>query len=209
MTVATSAHFFWITSRAAGIAALVLSSFGVCIGLLMGGKLVRKRMSDLRVVHEALSLATLVAIAVHGLALLGDSFMKPSLADVTIPFVSGYKTFWTTTGIVAGWALVFLGLSYYARRWIGQRRWRAMHRFTVLAWGLGVIHSLGEGTDSGTAWFLAMTAIVVVPALVLFAARTGMAPSLRRRSPGSTADAGAPVSARTSGVGGRLTGLEG
>ena len=30
-------HLFWITSRAAGSAALVLSSVGVSLGLLMGG----------------------------------------------------------------------------------------------------------------------------------------------------------------------------
>jgi sulfoxide reductase heme-binding subunit YedZ len=85
--------------------------------------------------------------------------------------VSGYKTVWTTIGILAGWSTIVLGLSFYARRWIGARRWRSMHRFTVLAWALGVIHSLGEGTDAGQAWFLAMTAIVVVPALALFVAR--------------------------------------
>ncbi len=42
-----------------------------------------------------------------------------------------------------------------------------MHRFTALAWIMGVAHSLGEGSDAGQAWFLAMTAIVVVPPLVL------------------------------------------
>ena len=58
-----------------------------------------------------------------------------------------------------------------------------MHRFTVLAWWLGVIHSLGEGTDAGQTWFLAMTAIAVVPALVLFVARVSGVAGPRRRSP--------------------------
>ncbi len=164
-------HLFWITSRAAGVAALLLASVGVSLGLLMGGKLMRGRGPDLRVAHETISIATIVAIAVHGVALLGDHFLNPSLADITVPFVSGYKTVWTTIGIVAGWSTIFLGLSFYARRWIGARRWRSMHRFTVLAWWLGVIHSLGEGSDSGEAWFLAMTAIAVLPAVVLFVAR--------------------------------------
>jgi sulfoxide reductase heme-binding subunit YedZ len=164
-------HLFWITSRAAGTAALLLASLGVSVGLLMGGRFVRGRGIDLRAAHETISIATLVAIVVHAVALLGDQFMHPSVADVALPFVSGYKTAWTTIGILAGWGTILLGLSFYARRWIGQRRWRSMHRFTVLAWWLGVIHSLGEGTDAGQAWFLAMTAIVVVPALVLFVAR--------------------------------------
>jgi sulfoxide reductase heme-binding subunit YedZ len=137
----------------------------------MGGKFVRGRGIDLRAAHEAISLATLVAIVVHALALLGDSFVHPSVADLAVPFASAYKTVWTTIGIFAGWGMILLGLSFYARRWIGQRRWRSLHRFTVLAWGLGLIHSLGEGTDAGQTWFLAMTAIAVVPAVVLLVAR--------------------------------------
>jgi sulfoxide reductase heme-binding subunit YedZ len=164
-------HLFWITSRAAGSAALVLSSVGVSIGLLMGGKFVRGRGLELRGAHETIAIATIVAIVLHAVTLLGDSFLNPNIADITVPFASGYKTLWTTIGIVAGWSTLALGLSFYARRRIGQKRWRAIHRFTVLAWALGVIHSLGEGTDAGQTWFLAMTAIVVVPALVLFLAR--------------------------------------
>ena len=158
IAAATGPHLFWITSRAAGVAALLLSSVSVCVGLLMGGRMLRGRGPDLRVTHEALSLATLAALAVHGLALLGDGFLHPTLADIALPFVSGYKTFWTTTGIVAFWAMLLLGLSYYARARIGVQRWRVLHRFTALAWLLGLVHALGEGTDAGQAWFLAMTA---------------------------------------------------
>jgi sulfoxide reductase heme-binding subunit YedZ len=180
-------HLLWITSRAAGSAALVLSSIGVSIGLLMGGRLVRARGLELRSAHETIAIATLVAIVLHAVALLGDSFLHPSLADITVPFASGYKTVWTTIGIVAGWSTIALGLSFYARRRIGQKRWRSIHRFTVLAWWLGVIHSLGEGTDSGQTWFLVMTGVVVVPAIVLFVARMS---GLSRR-PVSGARAGA------------------
>jgi sulfoxide reductase heme-binding subunit YedZ len=137
----------------------------------MGGRVLRRRQPDLRVIHEALSLATLGALAVHGLALIGDGFLHPSLGDVAIPFLSSYKTLWTSTGVVAFWAMALLGLSYYARTRIGAKRWRKLHRFTALAWILGLAHSLGEGTDAGQAWFLAMTAIVVVPALALLLAR--------------------------------------
>jgi sulfoxide reductase heme-binding subunit YedZ len=171
LATATGPHLYWISSRAAGIAALVLSSLSVSVGLLMGGRVIRRRGLDLRATHEALTLATLAALLVHGLTLLGDGFLHPSIADVSLPFASGYKTLWTTTGIVAFWAMLILGLSYYARSRIGIQRWRRLHRFTALAWILGVVHSLGEGTDAGQTWFLAMTAIVVVPALALLAFR--------------------------------------
>jgi methionine sulfoxide reductase heme-binding subunit len=168
---AAGPHLFWLASRAAGIVALILSSLSVCAGLLMGSRLRKRHGADLRVAHEALSLATLAAIAVHGLTLLGDGFLKPSLADISLPFVSGYETLWTTAGIVAFWALALLGLTYYLRTRIGVERWRRLHRLTALAWALGLAHSLGEGTDAGETWFLVMTAIVTVPALALLARR--------------------------------------
>jgi methionine sulfoxide reductase heme-binding subunit len=170
LAAAVTEHLFWITSRAAGTAALLLSSLAVCVGLLFGGKIVKGR-PDLRHLHEALSLATIVALVVHAVALLGDSFMSPSLADITIPFVSGYMRLWTTVGIVAGWALIALGLSYYARDRIGRERWKRLHRFTALAWIAGLAHSFGEGTDAGRTWFIVATALVVVPAVVLLVVR--------------------------------------
>ena len=104
-----------------------------------------RKGQDLRVMHEALSLATMVALAVHALALLGDGYLKPSLADVTIPFVSDYARWWMSLGIIGGWLFVILGLSYYWRGRIGPQRWRMLHRFTALAWLLGVVHSIGDG----------------------------------------------------------------
>ena len=164
-------YLFWITSRAAGFAALILASLAVSLGLLMSTKLLKRRGADLRATHEILSLSTIVAIVLHGVSLLGDSYLHASIADISIPFVSTYKTVWTTLGILGGWALVLLGLSYYARRRIGAARWRKLHRFTALAWLAGLAHALGEGTDAGQAWFLAMLAIVAIPALALLATR--------------------------------------
>jgi methionine sulfoxide reductase heme-binding subunit len=183
LAAAVNDHLFWITSRAAGTLALLFSSVAVGVGLTMGGKLLKGRGPDLRVTHEALSLATIVAIVVHAVALLGDSFLHPSVADITIPFVSSYMTAWTTIGIVGGWMMIILGLSYYTRARIGQQRWRTLHRFTALAWMLGVAHSLGEGTDAGEAWFLIATGIVVLPAAALLVARM----SGRRAAPQAVA----------------------
>jgi methionine sulfoxide reductase heme-binding subunit len=164
-------HLFWITSRAAGFAALVLASLAVSAGLLMSTKLLKGRTSELRAGHDTLALATIVAIVVHAVALLGDKFLHPSIADIAIPFVSSYKTLWMSLGIVGGWGLILLGLSYYARRWVGAVRWRKLHRFTALAWLAGLVHALGMGTDAGQAWFLAMIAVVAIPALGLLATR--------------------------------------
>jgi sulfoxide reductase heme-binding subunit YedZ len=192
MATAVDTHLFWITSRAAGTAALLLSSVSVGAGLLMGGKLLRRRVGDLRVAHEALSLATMAALVVHATALLGDGYLHPSVLDVSLPLVSGYKTVWMSIGIVGGWSLIILGLSFYARARIGQARWRTLHRFTALAWALGLVHSLGEGTDAGQAWFLALTAIVAVP-VVLLLIRRMWPPAVRPPGRVLTPPGGAPA----------------
>ncbi|HEX4109520.1 MAG TPA: hypothetical protein VHX88_15395 [Solirubrobacteraceae bacterium] len=172
MTVDPSRYLFWITSRAAGTAALVLASLAVSLGLMMGMKVLRRfRASDLRVTHEVLALATLAAIAVHGLALLGDSYVHPSVLQIVIPFDLNYRSFFTGLGVIAGYGLAFLGLGYYARRHIGAARWRRLHRFTALAWLLGLVHAIGAGSDAGSAWFLVMIGIVAVPPLTLLAWR--------------------------------------
>jgi methionine sulfoxide reductase heme-binding subunit len=166
-----SGHVFWFTTRAAGSVALLASSVSLCVGLLLGGRLVKLRRIDLRVAHETLSLTALAALAVHVLSLLADSFFHPSLLDITVPFVSGYKEPWMSIGIIGGWGMVVLGLSYYARGLIGPDRWRRLHRWIAAAWLLGLVHSIGEGTDNGRMWFLAMTGFVAFPALALLVRR--------------------------------------
>jgi sulfoxide reductase heme-binding subunit YedZ len=171
-TASVGPHIFWITSRAAGIAAVVLASAAVGAGLLIGRRAGGKGAGgDFRALHEALSLATLVAVAVHGAALLGDHFLHPTIAEISVPFVSTYRPLWTGLGIAAGWALAALGLSYYARGRIGVSRWRSLHRFTALFWLLAIGHSLGSGTDAGQPWFLLALALSAGPALILLLLR--------------------------------------
>jgi methionine sulfoxide reductase heme-binding subunit len=166
-----SEHLFWLVSRAAGIVALLGASASVSLGLLMGGRLIKRGGADLRAWHEALSLATMAAIVLHAGALLGDSYVNLSLADITIPFAGSYAPLWTSLGIVCGWLLLALGLSYYARARIGVARWRRLHRWTALVWLASIAHALGEGTDAGQLWFLASVAIVVAPAAILLLVR--------------------------------------
>ena len=97
-------HVFWITSRAAGIVLLLASSAAVAAGLLIGSRLGRGRTAQLRVAHEALSLAAMAALVIHAGALLFDGFIGFGLADITIPFAADHQRLWTAAGIVAGWS---------------------------------------------------------------------------------------------------------
>lgn len=164
-------YLLWITTRAAGTTAMILASASVGFGLAMGTKLIKG--PDRFHLHQTVAVATMVAIAVHGLSLLGDSYVHPTVLDVTVPFAFSYKSVPTAIGIVAAWGFVILGLSYYLRRSIGFKRWRLIHSFTLLAWIFGLVHTFTEGTDAGQLWFIALILLTAAPALVLLAARLG------------------------------------
>jgi sulfoxide reductase heme-binding subunit YedZ len=164
-------HLFWITSRAAGGAALLLASASVAIGLMMSARRTGSNKRDLRSVHEALSMSTLAMVAVHGISLLGDTYLNPGLTGIAIPFVGFYRPLWTALGILAGYGLAALGLSYYLRDRIGASRWRRLHRLTAVFWIAAVAHTVGAGSDAAEPWFLAISAALVVPAALLLALR--------------------------------------
>lgn len=187
-------HAWWLASRAAGVVGLLLVSASVLLGLTMANGLLRRPGLKrwLLAFHEHTALAGLVAIAVHGLTLLGDGWLRPGLAGIAVPLVIGYRSVYVALGIVGGYLAAVLGLSFYARRRIGARLWRRMHRATVLVYALGVAHSLGAGTDASSAWLRAVILATALPVTGLFALRVVR----RRRAPARAARPRPAVSGR-------------
>jgi sulfoxide reductase heme-binding subunit YedZ len=149
------------------VAASVLIGLTLAAGL--GGPPARRRA--LVAFHEQTALGALIAIALHGAALLGDSFLKPGLAGIAIPFVIDFKPVYVGLGIIAGYLGAALGLSFYARRRIGGKRWRNLHRATPVVYVLGLIHTLGAGTDAGSSWLRAFMLATAIPVAALLVAR--------------------------------------
>jgi predicted ferric reductase len=162
-------HIFWILSRASGVVALILAAVSVGMGLAMAMRAAKGpgAMARLKQAHEATALATLIFIAAHGLTLLGDSYLRPGLAGIAVPFVMSHKPIWTGLGIIGGWLAALLGLSFYVRRWIGPKLWRKMHRWTLAVYVLAVVHTLGAGTDARSLWLLVILIATVAPLAVM------------------------------------------
>ncbi len=180
---------WWLASRSAGVVAVLCVGASVILGLMMANNLPRRpgAKARLRPLHESIALAGMVALAVHGITLLGDPWLKPGLSGISLPFASPYRPLFTGIGVIAGYGVFLLGLSFYARRQIGAQRWRSIHRFTVLAYGLALIHVLGAGTDSGQLWLRVILLASAVPAAALFAMRMltdqGPRPAARAAAP--------------------------
>ena len=172
-------YAWWLASRASGIVALVLIALSVAIGLAMAAKAFRKPGLPriLIAVHEHAALAALVAIAVHGITLLGDHWLDPGVAGITVPFVIDHEPVFTGMGIIGGYIAAILGLTFYVRRRIGTRRWRNLHRLTPVVYVLGVIHTLGSGSDAGTLWMTIVLIATGTPILYLGILRALPAPA--------------------------------
>ncbi len=169
----TSPQIFWLASRALGIVAIVLLSVSVSLGLAMSGRLLRRPglPAQLKRYHEASTLVTLALIAGHAGMLLLDGYLRPSLAAVTLPFALDYRPFWTGLGVIGGWLALILAGSFYARRWIGVKTWRWLHRWTLAVYLLALTHVIGAGTDGRSTWMLALLTTLVAPNVFALAYR--------------------------------------
>jgi len=180
-----SLYVFWLASRSAGLVAFLLVAASVLLGLYLAANLGHRRVSKrvLVKVHEQIALAALVAITAHGLLLLGDAWLSPGLAGLAIPFTMSYRPIFTGIGQVAGLLAFALGLSFYARRRIGPKRWRKTHRLMPVVYVLGAVHALGAGSDGAGIWLRGLVIVTALPMAGLLVARYRPRPQRPARSP--------------------------
>src|SRR5205823_14107568 len=155
-----SDSILWYTTRGAGAVTLILLSAVVVLGIL----------SNLRVqspgwprflttgLHRNLALMTLVFLALHIVTAVVDPFTNLGWAAALIPFSSSYRTFWLGLGVISFELLLAIVVTSLVRGVLGHRAWRAIHWLTYAAWPVGVVHGLGTGTDTWSAWMLAIAA---------------------------------------------------
>lgn len=127
--------------------------------------------------HRNLALMTLVFLSLHIVTAVVDPYTNLGWAAALIPFSSSYRTLWLGLGVISFELLVAIVATSLVRVLLGHRAWRAIHWLTYAAWPIGVAHGLGTGTDTWSAWMLAITAACV--------AAVGMAVALRLNA-GST-----------------------
>ena len=166
-------HTWWLLSRSAGIVALLLVAASTLMGLALANGLAKQPQArkSITAFHEHTANAGLAAIGLHGVSLLGDAFLHPRVTDLFIPFAIDYRPVYVATGIASGYIAALLGLSFYARKRIGAKRWRNLHRATPVVYVLALIHTLGAGTDASSSWLRAFMLATAVPAATLLARR--------------------------------------
>jgi len=160
----TSSPIDWYAARAGGIAAYVLLTLNVSIGLLMTGK---KRMKHwprfaLEDVHRFTGILTGTFVVLHIATVAIDSYLPFSVASLAVPFISSYRPIWIGLGIVAAEMLLALAITnHYRNTTLSYRTWRRWHYVNFAVWTTATFHSIGSGTDRSTTWLLAIDAVAV------------------------------------------------
>lgn len=145
---------YWYLSRASALVAYGLVWLSMVLGVLITNKLARLWPGGPVAydVHQHASLLGLVFALFHALILVGDRYIGYSLSQVLMPFASdAYRPLWVGLGQVAFYLLAIVGLSFYIRRLIGPRLWRAIHYLSFVVFGLALLHGIFSGTDSAAA----------------------------------------------------------
>jgi predicted ferric reductase len=150
---------YWYLSRASGLVAFALVWLSMVWGLLITSRVARRwpgvvSASD---VHQHVSLLGLGFGLFHALILLGDRYTNYSLAQLLVPFTAAaHKPLWVGLGQVGFYLLGIVALSFYLRRWIRHRGWRALHFLSFGVYLMALVHGVMSGTDSSAPWVQAM-----------------------------------------------------
>ena len=168
----TAVPVAWLVTRAAGLTALALLSCSVWLGLAMAVRLVPPRRQKAAMGwHQSLMWCGLASAVLHGTALLLDPVMRFTLPVVLVPGLAPWRPYAVSAGIVAGWLMLTLALSFHLRRRLTQRRWRLIHYLGFAAFAAAVGHGLTAGTDLRGATGLIVAGSLVAPAVWLAYAR--------------------------------------
>ena len=143
-------HTTWYITRAAGWIAYFLLWFSMVWGLVIPTKLFEKFLSPTFAVdfHEYLSLLSIGFVILHVTVLLFDQYLPFTLAQVFVPFLSTYRPLWIGLGVIGAYLSALVTVTFYLRKKIGQKRFKAIHTFSMFGY-LGVIlHAFFAGSDS-------------------------------------------------------------
>jgi sulfoxide reductase heme-binding subunit YedZ len=168
----TSVPVAWLVTRAAGLTALALLSCSVWLGLAMSVRLVPPaRQKAAMAWHQSIMWCGIACAGLHGVALLLDPVMGFTLPVVLVPGLAPWRPYAVAAGIVAGWLMLALAVSFHLRRRLTQRRWRLVHYLGFAAFVGAVGHGLASGTDLRGTTGLLVAGGLLAPAVWLVYAR--------------------------------------
>jgi sulfoxide reductase heme-binding subunit YedZ len=163
----------WALGRGTGVVALLLMTVAVVLGIATrsGRPILGLPRFSVALVHRNASLLASVFLVIHIVSLFFDPYAHLAVVDFLVPFLGSVKPFWQGLGTVAVDLLAAILVTSLLRRWIGQRVFRLVHWFTYAMWPVALAHSIGNGTDGTSAWFLVLAVLSIAAVAIALAWR--------------------------------------
>ncbi len=167
-----SVHTTWYITRAAGWVGYFLLWFSMVWGLAIPTKFFERVISPTFAVdfHEYLSLLAIGFVILHVSVLLFDQFLPFTLTQIFIPFLSTYRPIWVGLGVIGAYLSVLVTITFYLRKRIGQKRFKAIHLLSLVGYLGVVLHAFFAGSDSslGAVQLVYLSTFLVVVFLTSF-----------------------------------------
>jgi hypothetical protein len=144
-------HVAWYTARSAGLVAWVLLTASTAWGLGLSGRMFahrRPRPAWVLDLHRYLGGLATVFTGVHVAGVVADTYVHFGLADVLLPFASGWHPATVAWGVVALWLLLAVQLTSLLRRWLPRTLWRRVHYLSLPLFAVATVHGVYAGTDA-------------------------------------------------------------
>jgi predicted ferric reductase len=181
----------WLFERLFAWLAYIAMALSVVFGLLLSTKIldqIAHRPVNFTL-HQDLAAAALGMAGLHAVLLGLDASMPFSLAQMFVPGNAPWQPVAVGVGQVAFYITLIVTASFYVRRHIGQKAWRALHFTTFLAFAGATGHGIAAGTDSTAPWaqWIYLAAMTVATFLLVYRIGLSMAERIVRRSRESAA----------------------
>lgn len=173
----------WYLIRSFGFVSLLALTLSTALGALSTSGANNRDAMDTRVVrqlaHRSIGVLGLVALGLHIVAAVIDSYVAVPVTAAFLPFGSGYRPVAMAVGVLALYALIVTILSGALRVQIASsagaaRSWRVVHASAYVGWLLSMGHGIFSGSDTRTAWGVATYLISGLVVVVAVAIRLGV-----------------------------------
>ena len=155
----------WYLTRSSGTIAYIFLSASTVWGLLLSAKVIKEVVPApvALAMHDILAWIAVALASFHALVLLFDRYYTYTVGNLLIPFTGPYEPLIVGIGTIAFYLMLLLSASFYARKWLGAKRWRQFHYLTFAAYLMVTLHGWLVGTDSATfTWLYGGSSLLVI-----------------------------------------------
>ena len=173
----------WYVNRGTGVVLLALLTAVTVLGILARRTRAGGRLPGFVVpaLHRNCALIAVALLLAHVATAVADEYVDIRWWQAIVPWALSYRPLWLGLGTVASDLVALVVLTSAVRTRIGHRTWRAVHWTSYAAWGLGVVHGLGTGTDGGESWARWAYIASIAGVALAFALTLGLRKAGRRR----------------------------